>query len=213
MTQLRAARAVLGCVGAVDLPTSTCLQCTLPKASSQAGPLSRIPWSGWGSWALAPRASRSFKAARSPTTHRDGRGHYLLHILDSNPGHAHDFPPLQNAIGRNSSRSASHRCADRDQPAPASGNPNDPVFCTHVQEDVGYGPRNLGLPSTTVDTLVTAAMTLAEITHLARRSVHQLSAGEMKRSVLRDSSPCDNANSSSVQFVSRSHFEVFSGLS
>ena len=59
--------------------------------------------------------------------------------------------------------------------------PNDQVFCTHVQEDVAYGPRNLGLDSTTVDTLVTAAMALVEITHLAQRSVHQLSFGEMKR--------------------------------
>jgi cobalt/nickel transport system ATP-binding protein len=59
--------------------------------------------------------------------------------------------------------------------------PNDQVFCTHVQEDVAFGPRNLGLDSTTIDTLVTAAMALVEITHLAQRSVHQLSFGEMKR--------------------------------
>jgi cobalt/nickel transport system ATP-binding protein len=59
--------------------------------------------------------------------------------------------------------------------------PNDQVFCTHVREDVAYGPRNLGLDSATVDTLVTAAMALVEITHLAQRSVHQLSFGEMKR--------------------------------
>jgi energy-coupling factor transporter ATP-binding protein EcfA2 len=59
--------------------------------------------------------------------------------------------------------------------------PNDQVFCTHVQEDVAYGPRNLGLDSATVDTLVTAAMALVEIAHLAQRSVHQLSFGEMKR--------------------------------
>jgi cobalt ECF transporter T component CbiQ len=59
--------------------------------------------------------------------------------------------------------------------------PNDQVFCTHVQEDVAYGPHNLGLAPTTIDTLVTAAMALAEITHLAQRSVHQLSFGEMKR--------------------------------
>ena len=59
--------------------------------------------------------------------------------------------------------------------------PNDQVFCTHVQEDVAYGPRNLGLDASTVTTLVTAAMALVEITHLAQRSVHQLSFGEMKR--------------------------------
>jgi hypothetical protein len=211
-----AARAVLGCVRAVDLPTSTCLcnaHCRRHHHRLARSRVYRGRAGAHGRWRQEhPEVSK--RVSRSPTTHRDGRGHYLLHILDSNPGfHGHDFPPLQNAIGRNSSRSASHLCADSDQPAPASGNPNDQVFCTHVQEDVGCGPRNLGLPSTTVDTLVTAAMTLAEITHLAERSVHQLSAGEMKRSVLRDSSPCDNADSSSVQFVSRSHVEVFSGLS
>jgi cobalt ECF transporter T component CbiQ len=59
--------------------------------------------------------------------------------------------------------------------------PNDQVFCTHVNEDVAYGPRNLGLDSATIDSVVTAAMALAEINHLGQRSVHQLSFGEMKR--------------------------------
>jgi len=59
--------------------------------------------------------------------------------------------------------------------------PNDQVFCTHVHEDVAYGPRNMGLEQAAVDSLVTAAMALAEITHLGQRSVHQLSFGEMRR--------------------------------
>jgi cobalt/nickel transport system ATP-binding protein len=59
--------------------------------------------------------------------------------------------------------------------------PNDQVFCTHVREDVAYGPHNLGLDRPTTDRVVTAAMALAEISHLAERSVHQLSFGEMKR--------------------------------
>ena len=59
--------------------------------------------------------------------------------------------------------------------------PNDQVFCTHVNEDVAYGPRNLGIERTTIDSLVAASMALAEITHLGARSVNQLSFGEMKR--------------------------------
>ena len=59
--------------------------------------------------------------------------------------------------------------------------PNDQVFCTHVREDIAYGPRNLGLDHPTIDSVVTAAMALAEISHLSGRSVHQLSFGEMKR--------------------------------
>ncbi len=59
--------------------------------------------------------------------------------------------------------------------------PNDQVFCTHVREDIAYGPRNLGLDHPTIDSVVTAAMALAEISHLSERSVHQLSFGELKR--------------------------------
>ena len=59
--------------------------------------------------------------------------------------------------------------------------PNDQVFCTHVREDIAYGPRNLGLDRPTIDKVVAAAMALAEISHLGERSVHQLSFGEMKR--------------------------------
>jgi ABC-type Fe3+/spermidine/putrescine transport system ATPase subunit len=58
------------------------------------------------------------------------------------------------------------------------------VFCTHVREDVAYGPRNLGLKHSDLDRLVTAAMALGEIAHLAERSVHQLSFGELKRAAL-----------------------------
>ena len=32
--------------------------------------------------------------------------------------------------------------------------PNDQVFCTHVREDIAYGPRNLGLDHPTIDSVV-----------------------------------------------------------
>jgi cobalt/nickel transport system ATP-binding protein len=59
--------------------------------------------------------------------------------------------------------------------------PNDQVFCTHVLEDVCYGPRNLGMDPERMMVLVKRAMALAEIEHLAERPVHQLSFGEMRR--------------------------------
>jgi cobalt transport protein ATP-binding subunit len=59
--------------------------------------------------------------------------------------------------------------------------PNDQLFCTHVREDVAYGPTNLGLAPAEVDRLVATAMELMEITHLATRPIHQLSHGEMRR--------------------------------
>lgn len=59
--------------------------------------------------------------------------------------------------------------------------PNDQVFCTHVTEDVAYGPRNLGTEPREAAELVNVAMALTEVTHLAERPVHQLSFGEMRR--------------------------------
>jgi cobalt/nickel transport system ATP-binding protein len=59
--------------------------------------------------------------------------------------------------------------------------PNDQLFCTHVQEDVAYGPTNLGLDADEVDRRVAAAMDLMEVSHLAKRPIHRLSHGEMRR--------------------------------
>ncbi len=59
--------------------------------------------------------------------------------------------------------------------------PNDQLFCTHVREDIAYGPTNLGLPPAELDRLVTTAMSLMEVSHLANRPIHRLSYGEMKR--------------------------------
>jgi cobalt/nickel transport system permease protein len=59
--------------------------------------------------------------------------------------------------------------------------PNDQLFCTHVREDIAYGPANLGLRAAEVDRLVSTAMELMEITHLATRPIHKLSFGEMRR--------------------------------
>jgi len=59
--------------------------------------------------------------------------------------------------------------------------PNDQLFCTHVREDVAYGPVNKELPFDEVDRLVETAMELMEVSHLRRRPIHCLSHGEMRR--------------------------------
>ena len=59
--------------------------------------------------------------------------------------------------------------------------PNDQLFCTHVREDVSYGPTNLNLPVETVEQLVNTAMELMEVSDLADRAIHRLSYGQMKR--------------------------------
>ncbi len=59
--------------------------------------------------------------------------------------------------------------------------PNDQLFCTHVSEDIAYGPKNLGLDEAEVARLVKTSMELMEVEHLAQRPIHCLSYGEMKR--------------------------------
>jgi cobalt ECF transporter T component CbiQ len=59
--------------------------------------------------------------------------------------------------------------------------PNDQVFCTHVREDIAYGPTNLGFGAAEVDRLVSTAMELMEISHLSTRPIHKLSHGELRR--------------------------------
>ncbi len=59
--------------------------------------------------------------------------------------------------------------------------PNDQLFCTHVREDIAYGPTNLGLDPEEVERLVDTAMDLTEVRHLENRPIHRLSHGEMKR--------------------------------
>ena len=59
--------------------------------------------------------------------------------------------------------------------------PNDQLFCTHVAEDIAYGPKNLGLDESEVARLVKTSMELMEVEHLAQRPIHCLSYGEMKR--------------------------------
>jgi cobalt/nickel transport system ATP-binding protein len=59
--------------------------------------------------------------------------------------------------------------------------PNDQLFCTHVREDIAYGPTNLGLDSEEVNRLVETAMDQVEVRHLENRPIHRLSHGEMKR--------------------------------
>lgn len=59
--------------------------------------------------------------------------------------------------------------------------PNDQLFCTHVRDDVAYGPRHLGLDPAEIDRRVSVAMDLMNVHPLVDRPIHHLSHGEMKR--------------------------------
>jgi cobalt/nickel transport system ATP-binding protein len=60
----------------------------------------------------------------------------------------------------------------------------DQLFCNDVAEDVAFGLKNLKLPAEEVKARVAMALQLTEAGHLAKRPIHHLSGGEMKRVAL-----------------------------
>lgn len=60
-------------------------------------------------------------------------------------------------------------------------NADDQIFCPTVEQDVAFGPTNLGLDEKTVSHRVEEALKLLGIEELRRRVPHHLSGGEKKR--------------------------------
>ncbi len=60
-------------------------------------------------------------------------------------------------------------------------NPNDQLFAATVEEDVAFGPRNLGLTDNEVEERVDRALHYVGAEKLRERAIHQLSFGEQKR--------------------------------
>jgi cobalt/nickel transport system ATP-binding protein len=60
-------------------------------------------------------------------------------------------------------------------------NPDDQIFAPTVEQDVAFGPTNLGLDEATVMHRVDEALGLLGIEHLRERPPHHLSGGEKKR--------------------------------
>lgn len=59
-------------------------------------------------------------------------------------------------------------------------NPDDQLFCTTVDEDVAFGPFNLGWPRDRVEASVRRALARVGIEHLAGRIIYRLSEGEKR---------------------------------
>ncbi len=60
-------------------------------------------------------------------------------------------------------------------------NPAAQLFNATVEEEVAFGPRNLGLPSEEIASRIAHALEAAGCDHLRARSVRHLSAGEQQR--------------------------------
>jgi cobalt/nickel transport system ATP-binding protein len=63
-------------------------------------------------------------------------------------------------------------------------NPDDQIFSATVEEDVAFGPLNLGLPRDEVASRVDEALSLVDMTHIRERPSQQLSFGQRKRLAL-----------------------------
>jgi cobalt/nickel transport system ATP-binding protein len=60
-------------------------------------------------------------------------------------------------------------------------NPTDQLFAATVEEDVAFGPRNLGLDDAEVEKRVLESLSLVGALPLRTRAIHHISFGEQKR--------------------------------
>ncbi len=72
----------------------------------------------------------------------------------------------------------------REQVSVVMQNPDDQIFSTTVEEDVAFGPMNLGLEREEVDRRVDEALFLVDLEGIRERPTQQLSFGQRKRVAL-----------------------------
>lgn len=72
----------------------------------------------------------------------------------------------------------------REKVAVVLQNPDDQIFSSTVEEDVAFGPLNLGLPRPEVEERVEDALALTGLAELRERPSQQLSFGQRKRVAL-----------------------------
>lgn len=63
-------------------------------------------------------------------------------------------------------------------------NPENQLFCGSVEEEIAFGPRQMGLSKEEVQTRCKDVMKLLGIEHLAQRAPYHLSGGEKKKTAL-----------------------------
>ena len=70
-------------------------------------------------------------------------------------------------------------------------NPDDQLFCATVEEDVAFGPRQLGLSEGAVGARVQAVLAQVGLAGQGRRATHHLSQGEKRRACLAGVLACE----------------------
>jgi energy-coupling factor transporter ATP-binding protein EcfA2 len=70
-------------------------------------------------------------------------------------------------------------------------NPDDQLFCPTVEEDVAFGPRQLGLDEGAVAARVQTVLAQVDLAGQGRRATHHLSQGEKRRACLAGVLACE----------------------
>jgi cobalt/nickel transport system ATP-binding protein len=71
--------------------------------------------------------------------------------------------------------------------------PDDQLFCPTVEEDVAFGPQQLGLPEAKVAARVEKSLAQVGLAGFGRRATHHLSHGEKRRACLAGVLACEPA--------------------
>ncbi len=71
--------------------------------------------------------------------------------------------------------------------------PDDQLFCPTVEEDVSFGPQQLGLSEAEVKARVTSALGQVGLAEFGHRATHHLSHGEKRRACLAGVLACEPA--------------------
>lgn len=71
--------------------------------------------------------------------------------------------------------------------------PDDQLFCPTVEEDVAFGPQQLGLTEAALQARVARALEQAGLAGFGRRATHHLSHGEKRRACLAGVLACEPA--------------------
>lgn len=69
--------------------------------------------------------------------------------------------------------------------------PDDQLFCATVEEDVGFGPRQLGLTDSAVAACVKNSLAMVGLSGFDHRATHHLSHGEKRRACLAGVLACE----------------------
>jgi len=69
--------------------------------------------------------------------------------------------------------------------------PDDQLFCATVEEDIAFGPQQMGLVGKDLDARVERALSLVGLAGYGHRSTHHLSHGEKRRACLAGVLACE----------------------